>query len=549
MAKNYAKLSGKNNSNTLTPQTKKASKGQKKNNAGGFSFVVDDMTRLKRFLILGSDSPTYYQSSEKLSKQNSKAITKLIESGKGSDVVDVIVEISDEGRAHKNSPALFALALVASSDDVDAKRYAFANLNKVARTGTHLFEFVAYADSLRGWGKSFQKAIADWYNLKSPDKLSYQVCKYASRSLEGELPWSHRDLLRKTHVKPFSSEHNVIYKYVAKGKDAFSDSEWKEIKSNERLAYIWAHEEVKNAKSSSEVVKFIKKYNLAQESVPNDWKKDIDVASQLVEEMPITATIRGLGKFTSNGVLKPLGKYTKLVCDRITNEDLIKKGRVHPLQFLSALKTYEVGCGVKGSLSWTPVDQICDALEEGFYKSFKYVEPTGKNYLFGIDVSGSMGSPCSGISNLSCAEGAAALAMTIARTEKNYAIRGFADKFVDLQIRANDSLETATAKARKNNFGGTDCSLPMKYALENKLDVDVFIVITDNETYAGIGHPHQWIERYRLEMKKPEAKLIVMAMTASKFSIANPNDPGMLDVVGFDANVPLIISEFVNGNI
>lgn len=569
MAKNYAKLSGKSNTSTLTPQTVKAAKGQKANNAGGYSFKVDDWTRLNRFLILGSESPTYYQSAQKLTKQNVNVVEKLLKAGEGKRVVDTAVEVSDQGRAYKNGPALFVLALAASYTGTkkdaayatEVRQYSFENLDKVARTGTHLFEFVAYADGLRGWGKAFQKAVANWYNNKPAEKVAYQVCKYASRRLEGDLPWSHRDLLRKTHLKPSSEEHGAIYKYVAKGRGSFSDKEWRAVKSNEKLAYIWAHEEVKAASGVADVKKLIKDYNLAQESIPTEWRKNVSVGKQLLQNMPITATIRGLGKMTANGVLKPLSKETSLACERITNEENIRKGRVHPLQFLAALKAYQAPVAkpnywssspygaTKSSLTWEPINTVCDSLEEGFYKSFKYVEPTGLNYLLGIDVSGSMTQLCSGVNNLSCAEGAAALAMTIARTEKNYQIRGFTNQFVDLNITAKDSLASALQKAQKNNFGGTNCSLPMQYALNNKLDVDVFIVITDNETYAGNGHPHEWLQKYREEMNKPNAKLVVMAMVANKFSIADPNDPGMLDVVGFDANVPSIISEFVKGNI
>lgn len=561
MAKNYAKLSGKGATATLTPQTEKAAKGQRKNNAGGYSFKVDDYTRLNRFLILGSESPTYYQSAQKLTKQNVNVIERLIKNGEGKKVVDTAVEVSDQGRAYKNGPALFALALVASCKDEEAKKYAFEKLPKVARIGTHLFDFVAYADSLRGWGKAFQKAVANWYNDKPAEKVAYQVCKYASRRLEGDLPWSHRDLLRKTHLKPSTEEHNTIYKYVTKGREAFSDEEWNGVKSNSKLAYIWAHEEAKSASKVSDVTALIEEYNLSQESIPTEWRKNVSVGKQLLQKMPITATIRGLGKMTANDVLKPLSSETKLVCERITNEELIQKGRVHPLQFLAALKAYKgpsgyhyggwgARSGTKSSLAWEPIDAVCDALEDGFYKSFKYVEPTGKNYLFGVDVSGSMSMACAGVNNLSYAEGAAAMAMTIARTEKNYQIRGFSNQLVDLGVTAKDSLDSVLKKTSRMNFGETDCALPMKYALNNKLDVDVFVVITDSETWAGVsGHPHEVLAQYRQKMNKPEAKLVVMAMAGNKFSIADPNDPGMLDVVGFDANVPSIITEFVNGNL
>jgi 60 kDa SS-A/Ro ribonucleoprotein len=35
--------------------------------------------------------------------------------------------------------------------------------------------------------------------------------------------------------------------------------------------------------------------------------------------------------------------------------------------------------------------------------------------------------------------------------------------------------------------------------------------------------------------------------TCNGFSIADPNDPGMLDVVGFDTATPQLVSDFARG--
>ena len=95
-------------------------------------------------------------------------------------------------------------------------------------------------------------------------------------------------------------------------------------------------------------------------------------------------------------------------------------------------------------------------------------------------------------------------------------------------------------------FGATDCAQPMLDALERKLPVDVFVVYTDNETWAGDIHPHQALVEYR-QKSGIDAKLVVVGMTATRFSIADPDDAGMLDVVGFDAAVPSLITEFARG--
>jgi hypothetical protein len=44
-----------------------------------------------------------------------------------------------------------------------------------------------------------------------------------------------------------------------------------------------------------------------------------------------------------------------------------------------------------------------------------------------------------------------------------------------------------------------------------------------------------------------DARLVVVGMVSNGFSIADPNDPGMLDVVGFDTATPQLISDFARG--
>ena len=50
-------------------------------------------------------------------------------------------------------------------------------------------------------------------------------------------------------------------------------------------------------------------------------------------------------------------------------------------------------------------------------------------------------------------------------------------------------------------------------------------------------------------MNSPHAKLIVVGMQSNGFTIADPNDKGMLDVVGFDSAAPQVMSLFAEGQI
>jgi 60 kDa SS-A/Ro ribonucleoprotein len=135
------------------------------------------------------------------------------------------------------------------------------------------------------------------------------------------------------------------------------------------------------------------------------------------------------------------------------------------------------------------------------------------------------------------------MALVTANVERQYHIMGFADTFRPLPISAKTRLDDALQKTRNMNFGQTDCSLPMVWAAQQQVPVDIFCVITDSETYRGSIHPTQALRKYREKMGIG-AKEVVIGMTSTGFTIADPNDAGQLDVVGFDTAVPQLISDF-----
>ena len=141
-------------------------------------------------------------------------------------------------------------------------------------------------------------------------------------------------------------------------------------------------------------------------------------------------------------------------------------------------------------MTWEPVPQIVESLDAAFYMAFDNVEPSHKNTFLALDVSGSMKSgTVAGCQGLTPRNASAAMALVIARTEPNYHIFGFSDEFVHIPITAADRLASAIEAVSGLPHGGTDCALPMLYALENKLEVDMFTIYTDNETWHGDIHP------------------------------------------------------------
>src|SRR3989454_1882173 len=125
MAINYAKIFNRR----ATPQSQPIpGSTQVRNSGGGYSWEVDDWTRLDRFLILGAEGGTYYITERDLVKQNHDAIVRCVKAD-GIRAVNRIVEISDSGRAPKNDPAILALALIVTHGDAQAKAPGITRVN------------------------------------------------------------------------------------------------------------------------------------------------------------------------------------------------------------------------------------------------------------------------------------------------------------------------------------------------------------------------------------------------------------------------------------
>jgi 60 kDa SS-A/Ro ribonucleoprotein len=97
-------------------------------------------------------------------------------------------------------------------------------------------------------------------------------------------------------------------------------------------------------------------------------------------------------------------------------------------------------------------------------------------------------------------------------------------------------------------FSSTDCALPMVRALENREQVDAFVIYTDSETYMGKIHPQAALEEYRRTMGI-NAKLIVVGMTSNCLTIADPKDLNTLNLAGFDTATPRLINDFISGGL
>lgn len=535
----------RNYSTKRTPQSEPIpEKDQVLNNAGGYVFSVTDWVLLDRFLILGTEGGSYYVGEQKLTRDAAKGVIRCLELDH-KRAVDRTVEISVSGRAPKNDQAIFTLALAMTFGTVNEKRYAASKIREVCRIGTHIFQLAQYIEELRGWGRLVKNGVAKWYTDSDEEHLARQVVKYQSR-----LKFSQRDILRLTHPLTDSQSRGLIFRWVTRGIDHVEES----APDHAGLAHIWAYEKLKALSDDvesndviSQVKGLIEQYRLPREAIPTRFLGDPDVWESLLASMPMEAMVRNLATMTRVGLLVNKSNASKIVVDRLNDQERLARSRIHPIKVLVALKTYHSGHGFRSSSTWTPVSSVVKALDGAFYKTFCNVRPTGKNILLALDVSGSMAAGAvAGVVGLSPRDAAAAMALVTANTEPNYRSIAFGRDMIPFDIRPKMEINDVLNAMAKIQFGATDCAKPMLWAMKESIkDIDAFIIYTDSETWAGRIHPTQALKNYR--KGRPEAKLAVVGMVSNSFSIADPDDAGQMDVVGFDTATPDILSQFIAG--
>jgi 60 kDa SS-A/Ro ribonucleoprotein len=292
---------------------------------------------------------------------------------------------------------------------------------------------------------------------------------------------------------------------------------------------------------------------IQREHLPTELLNTPQIWNALLSGMGMTALVRNLGKLSQVGIASTRSQD---IIKMLIDSKSVKDSKIHPLQVLVGMKTYSQGKGDLGSMIWTPNSYITTALSTTFRQSFGNITPTGKRYMIGLDVSGSMTMcMCAGAKNITPREGSVAMAMMTLHAEgaQNVHIYGFSNIFYNFngKIRPEMTIQDAI-KATDVPFGATDCALPMTEALKMYVSTgivfDVFCVYTDNETYAPNIHPQVALEQYR-KTTGVDAKLIVVGMVANQLTIADPKDKNTLNLAGFDTATPELISMFVRGQI
>jgi 60 kDa SS-A/Ro ribonucleoprotein len=539
-----------------TPQSRPLPGREKdmvRNAAGGYVFRKDDWRKVEDFLILGVSGGTFYISEDKLATDNIGWLEAAVTID-GPRLVQLIRDIatSRPSRAMKPRPYIFALALAYAQGNAGTRVLVRESFKDVVRTTDHLAMFFGYYKNLRAQpgrggagtkfvsGRGLRTALSSWFS-GDLDGVTVKSLKGQQRKTPQGEDMRLQDIIRLTHPAGETDGHKALLRWLA-GRDP-------ENAGRETVPVLDTYLQAQDLKTEREAAKFIALHEqFPWEFVPSRLRKR-EVWEVLAPRIGMTALIRNLALMTRLGVLTPLGDTTQIVAHRLTNQDALIKARVHPADIWLAMQVYQSGSSQPNPRAdretWTPVPAIAAALSEAFELSFGAAEPSGKKLLVAVDSSGSMTLPVYASGSLlgSAFECGLAMAVILSRIEGDNAHVILADTVVHAsQITRHSRLKDITRM--RPNGGGTDLSVPYAWAARQRMPVDGFVILSDMESWAGWLHCVQAYAQYMRTMNRTPRNVAV-AMCPSGYTIADPGDENTLQVAGFDASLPRLITGFV----
>jgi len=519
-----------------------------RNDAGGYVFRKDVWTRLADFLVLGTEGGTYYASEQKHTLRNVRSVAEAIRTD-GVRAVRMATEYScgRPPRVPKNHPCLYVVGVALVTGDVETRRAAADAVPRVARTVDHLAHLFGYAKGAGGVGAAgnvgstvARRAWVNWFRYGEPDRVAYQLLKSPQRKTGDGEPFRPGDLLRLAKPNPRTDNEDALFG-LAVGK-------YQPIGVTGNFASAKAYYEAQRADTPAKAVKVIRAYHVPWEFLPDQVLKSPDVWQALIPTLGMTALIRNLARMTSLGVFSPLSDAVGQAASRLKDQAQLHRARIHPFDVMMARVVYASGWAQPNpkapARTWKANVYILAALDQAFELAGQAAERSAGKLIVGIDRSGSMSSGVMhGGSNLGSAyHVSCASALSLLRTwDTDSHVVEFDDRTYPSSLRSNMSL--GEVMRLPHHGGATDLAAPIDWALRNNVRCDGFVIFTDNETWAGRRHSTGALADYRRRIN-PAARVIVASTTAAGYTITDPSDPGVVNMVGFDSSLPTLVEGY-----
>lgn len=494
------------------------------NNAGGTSYSLSDKAALAQLAMTGCFNGTYYVSDK-------DQLTRTLELANKVDptfVAKLAVYAREKGLM-KDMPAVLAAVVAGKDPELLAKIFS-----KVVDNPKMLRNFVQVIRS----GATGRKSLGT-----RPKKL---IQKYLDNLTDEQLfkadvgnDPSLQDIIKLVHPKPSNKNRSALFGYLL-------DKKY----NKEDLCGLAQSYEAFKKDLTGETPNVPFQMLTALPLTKAHWAK-------IAENATWTQTRMNLNTFARHEVFAD-NKLTKLVADRLQDEDQVKKAKVFPYQVYTAYQNVD---------STVPAKVTMALQKSADFALSNIPELEGQVYVL-VDTSGSMKSPVTGnrgsvTTKTQCVDVAALVASALLRKNPDTKVIPFDTSVHEVRLNPMDSIVTNAKILAKFGGGGTNCSEALAYLNRKNSKGDLVIYVSDNESWidSGVGGvvyasynrgTTTMTEWNQYKVRNPNAKLVCIDITPNGTTQAHDRSD-IINIGGFSDNVFSVIEMFVkygnNGNL
>ncbi len=479
----------------------------KRNEAGGKAYQLSSKQALAQYVMTGCLNGTFYAAAD----QQLETVLQYCQTVDNQFIAKLAIYARQQGYM-KDMPALLTAVLAGKDVALFSRLFPLViDSSKMLRNFVQIMR--SGQTGRKSLGSRPKKLVQEWLAQQSDEQLF--------RASVGQSP-SLADIIKMMHPRPVAPNREALYRYLI-GRET--------DKSN--LPMVVQQFEAYKQGETDQVPDVPFQMLTALSLGQTEW---MAIARQASWQM----TRMNLNTFARHGVfVDPV--LTRQIAQRLQNSKLIRQARVFPYQLMVAytMVNREVPALIKEALQ--------NALEIAVANVPRI---PGKVYVC-PDVSGSMSSPVTGhrqgaTSAVRCIDVAALLTAAILRANRKAEVLPFDTKVHEARLNSRQRVMHNAQYLAKFGGGGTNCSLPLQRLNQRRMNGELVIYISDNESWAdryrgrGTGMMAEW-ENFR--QRNPQARLVCLDIQPyGTVQVAPRQD--VLHIGGFSDSVFEVISVF-----